>query len=362
MRVLLLADAYSSHTIKWANSLAENGLEVYLYSLSPYDAKFYNDRVKIYQGRNYRVNNFEEGSYFKIIYLSSYFNLKELIEKIKPDILHAHYASSYGFLGSIMNYHPLIISAWGSDITEFPNKSGLHKLILKKILKKADAITATSKFLEKELNIYTKRKISVVPFGIDVNRFKRMDSIPKNEDTIFIGIFKSLEKHYGIDLLLKAFSKAKSAVKFKLKLLIVGSGSLESELKKLTEKLNLSGSVDFTGRIDHNIIERYHNMVDIAAYPSVSDSFGVAVLESSACEKPVIVSDTEGLTETVINNKTGIIVPSGNIDALADALCKLIMSPSLRKQFGWEGRQFVKNSYDWNRNVEQMIKIYQGQI
>ncbi|HEY6906844.1 MAG TPA: glycosyltransferase, partial [Ignavibacteriaceae bacterium] len=106
MRVLLLADAYSSHTIKWANSLAENGLEVYLYSLSPYDAKFYNDRVKIYQGRNYRVNNFEEGSYFKIIYLSSYFNLKELIEKIKPDILHAHYASSYGFLGSIMNYHP----------------------------------------------------------------------------------------------------------------------------------------------------------------------------------------------------------------------------------------------------------------
>ncbi|MDQ9894055.1 glycosyltransferase, partial [Acinetobacter baumannii] len=80
----------------------------------------------------------------KIEYLKVIKEIKKIIYDIKPDILHAHYASSYGLIGSLVNYKPYIISAWGTDTYEFPNNGFIQKYIIKYNLKKADYIFSTS--------------------------------------------------------------------------------------------------------------------------------------------------------------------------------------------------------------------------
>jgi glycosyltransferase involved in cell wall biosynthesis len=93
-----------------------------------------------------------------------------------------------------------------------------------------------------------------------------------------------------------------------------------------------------------------------------SESFGVAVVEASACEIPVVVSDVGGLPEVVENNISGFIVKSRDPEAAAIAIEKLILSKSLRLKMGNAGRERVLQNYNWTNNVTLVIEIYNSLI
>jgi len=115
----------------------------------------------------------------------------------------------------------------------------------------------------------------------------------------------------------------------------------------------------FTGKVSHSEVSEYHNVMDIEVYLSDFESFGVSVIEASACEKPVVVSDVGGLPEVVEHNKTGIIVPQKNPQQAALAIGHLIQNKELRVRLGKAGRVKVGKQYNWDENVRQMIKLYE---
>ena len=92
---------------------------------------------------------------------------KKLSKKILPDLIHAHYASSYGLLGVKAKTTLLITSVWGTDITDFPYKSIFHKHIIKYVLKKSDHIFVTSNFLSKEVKMISGHDSFITPFGVE---------------------------------------------------------------------------------------------------------------------------------------------------------------------------------------------------
>jgi len=98
--------------------------------------------------------------------------------------------------------------------------------------------------------------------------------------------------------------------------------------------------------------------LDIYVAPSLEESFGVAVLEASACNKPVVVSNVGGLPEVVDNGITGFIVEPMNPNDLATAIEKLVRNPSLRLEMGRKGREKVFEEYEWNKCVSAMIEHY----
>lgn len=367
MKVLLLSDAYSIHTIKWAKSLSKKGIEIAIFSLNynenegnPYQ---HNNNIKVYYCADKNAKKRSSG-FAKISYLKALPCLKQVIKEFKPDIVHAHYASSYGLLGALSGFHPFILSVWGSDVFDFPNISFLHKAVIKYNLAKADKILSTSKVMAIETNKYTDKEIVVTPFGIDLDKFKplKVNSIFDKND-IVIGTVKTLEEKYGIEYLIKAFAIVKDKHKYlPLKLLIVGAGSLSTALKKLTYDLGIEKDTVFTGKIEHELVPVYDNMLSVSVSVSNSESFGVAVIEASACGKPVVVSDVGGLPEVVKDGITGIVVPPRNPQETAEAIKKLVLDDSMRKQMGAAGREHVAQFYDWNKNVEQMVDIYRGMI
>ncbi len=154
MKIFLIADASSEHTIRWTNSLLEQNIEIFLFSISKIPLNnFKNTRKFHYYSMNMGQYHFlkSDGRLTKSIYLKSIIQLKKIIKEFSPEILHAHYASSYGLIGAISGFHPFLISAWGSDIFNFPKKSFLHKAILKYNLSKADIILSTSKSMANEI-------------------------------------------------------------------------------------------------------------------------------------------------------------------------------------------------------------------
>ena len=170
-RILLLADLSSSHTEKWVRGLSQQGYVVAIYSLNQCKNKWYNELPHVYL-----LNSQNHGSTVrfllkKLSYILEVPKIRAAIREFKPDILHAHYASSYGLLGALSRFKPFVISAWGSDVYEFPNSSFIHRAILKFNLKKAERILSTSYAMKGELWKYTKKEIEVLPFGVDTDLF-----------------------------------------------------------------------------------------------------------------------------------------------------------------------------------------------
>jgi glycosyltransferase involved in cell wall biosynthesis len=344
---MILADAKSSHTIKWANSLTDNGVDVFILSFRKANIKLYNNNIK-------HLSLKTEGN--KISYLKLLPLVKNEISVFKPDILHSFYATSYGLIGALSKFKPFVISVWGSDVFEFPRKSFLHRAILKFNLKKANFIQSTSKAMALEAKNYTYKEIKVIPFGIDTELFKPKQ---KKDDTIVIGTIKWLEEIYGIKYLIEAFNIiVKKHSDKKLKLLIVGSGSKEEEYKQMVEDYHIEHLVEFTGAVSSVETVKYHQQISIFVALSLQESFGVAILEAAACGVPAVVSNVGGLPEVVDNGKTGFVVKSKNSKQAAGAISKLIMSPELYSEFSNNAREFVVKSYNWNNNIKQQIELY----
>jgi glycosyltransferase involved in cell wall biosynthesis len=262
-------------------------------------------------------------------------------------------------MGACSRYHPFVLSTWGSDLFDFPQKSFWHKKMIEFVINRADHITATSQMLTKETRRYLKKEMDVltVPFGVDIERFRPPDPVPR--DGITVGIVKKLEEKYGVEYLIRAFHSIQHLGP-KLKLLIVGDGSLEDDLKELCRELSIDDKVEFAGFVEHERVPEHLARMDIFVVPSVlaSETFGVAAVEASACQLPVIASDIGGLPEVIVEGETGFMVPPCDPQAIADKMVLLIKNQDLRKKMGLAGRRFVEKHYVWEANASKMEQLY----
>ncbi len=366
-RIFLLSDGKNPHTIKWARGLASQGFDIFIYSLSAFDPVIYSAYPNIqctHSGFGEKFNKTGDGAFRKVIYLKVIVDVRKCISEFKPSVVHAHFASSYGLLGALTGFHPFFISVWGADVYDFPKKSPLHRIVLKWNLAKADRLFSTSHVMAKETKQYTSKEIEVIPFGVDLEKFLPMKVVNPlfPEGSFVVGTVKSLEDKYGISVLIDAFAiLKKNFSSLPLKLLIVGRGTKEAKLKEQASSLGIMGDTIFTGFVSVEKVPQYQNMLDVAVFPSIldSESFGVAVIEANACEKPVIVSQKGGLTEVVEDGVSGLVIPAKDPQLLADAIGKLLTQPELRKEMGLQGRKRIQRLYDWKVNLASMVKAYE---
>lgn len=348
MKILLLAWAGSVHTARIASSLKSQGCTVEVVSFRP----------AVIPGVPVHVLGLAK-ALGRIGYLLSVPRLRRLISQLKPDILHAHYLSSYGAVAAFSGFRPYIVSVWGSDVFDFPRRSLWARRLVSHTLNKADRILSTSHYMASEVARYTMHQVDVTPFGVDVDLFRPLPEV-RPKDTIIIGSVKALEPQYGMDVVIKAFSQANSKWKGPaLRLELVGRGREEGRLKKMADRLGVSGLVDFTGFVEHSVLPSRINRYTLAVFGSVcQESFGVSLLEAQACGVPVVASDVGGFREVVRENQTGILVPRGDYRAMAEAMLVLLSDSQKREKYSEAARDFIVREYPWKKTVEQFIGIY----
>lgn len=354
LKILILGDINSIHLQKWITGLMHE-FNLAVFSLDPLDesssfANQINSKVHVYSNEQVTTN-----SRNKLVYLKTLGKLKEIQQKFQPDIVHAHYATSYGLLGSLIRPKKFLVSVWGTDVYSFPKRSFLHKLTFQFILKRTNAIFSTSFAMKKEIEKYTTKKITVIPFGIDADLFSPGEKVVSKKNFI-VGTVKTLEHVYGIDRLIRAFAIFHSDFP-ESECRIYGTGSQLDSLKKLSLDLNVSNSVHFMGYVSNKFVPEKLREMDVYCALSRQESFGVAVVEASACGIPVIVTDVGGLPEVVEDGKTGYIV-KGKAEEVAKKLVELYKNTELRTVLGRNGRNLVLEKYDWNKNISSMKIAY----
>lgn len=358
MRVLLLSDIDSGHTEKWAIGLSERGIQVGLFSFNKSKYDWFKNKPNIQLLFEAEKRPKGSGLYSKLFYISHLSRLKQKIDEFKPDIVHAHYASSYGLLGALSGFHPYVISAWGTDVMKFPQENFIKKTILKYNLGKADVICATSNTINDYVKDIANRSTKVIPFGVDLNSFKEIGNL-KKPGKFVIGTIKPLESIYNIDKVIRAFAIVKSSHN-EAELMIVGDGSESNHLKQLVKQLKLDDSVIFTGRVKFSDTPNYFNQLNCLVNISEYESFGVSVVEAMACKVPVIVSNTGGLKEVVKSNEMGFLVEPGSIEQTVIAIEKMIMDKKHIETITNKAYDSVKERFDWNLNLSEQIAVYQN--
>jgi len=358
MKVVLLADAGSIHTFRWANGLSKQGIEVHLISQHR-PKQQYTDGVKVHILKGQGLLG-----YFLIVP-----KVRRLLKEIQPNLINAHYASGYGTTARLTNYRPLLLSVWGSDVYDFPYKSFLHNYLIKKNLLASDAIASTSHCMAAQTNKLVKlnKEIYITPFGVDIEYFSVATGVKQSAGEIIIGTVKTMDDKYGIDTLIESFSILLTNIKItapelaeKLKLRLVGGGPKTAQLKLLAKQKAVFDRVEFVGQVDHTQVA--HELAAFDIYVALSrldsESFGVAIIEAGAASKPVVVSDAGGLPEVVKNEVTGLVVTKEDPVAAAKAIEKLVTNAELREKMGAAAKQHVEQTYCWSICLKQMKNVY----
>ncbi|MFY0741931.1 glycosyltransferase [Solibacillus silvestris] len=360
MKICFLANSSSIHTVRWVNALAMLEHDISLLTIQPSEIDKLDKRVKVYE---LKIKN-------KFGYYMNAVEARRIIRKINPDIINAHYASGYGTLARLIGYMPILLSVWGSDVYLYPYQSKWNEKTLRKNLKAASQIASTSHAMKKQTEKFVKSTlpIAVTPFGIDLNKFEPRNLRDRNYITI--GTVKRLEAIYGIDILILAVSglverlhsENQLELISKIRLQIVGEGSERERLKQLAIEKQVDTFTEFIGAVPNDKVPIYLNQFDIYCAFSRSESFGVAILEASACEVPVVVSNVGGLPEVVDDGRTGFVVNPQEIEEIVAKLYELVMNEDARIKMGKYGREFVSEYYDWNKNVAHMVRVYESLI
>ena len=355
MKICYLADAQSAHTQRWAYSIKDKGIDIIIISFR--DANI--NGIPVFVIKTPKIFKISPSSplWSRYHYLFGLKQAREVINKYDPDIVHAFWATSYGFLGARLNHKNFLVSVWGSDIIDIPKNFIITK-IMKFILNKAKFIFCTSQFLLTKTAKYVENRNSLchIHFGISHKQYISKENAKNNK--VIIGSTKYFESKYGLKNLINAFyvlSKKYNNIELRL----YGGGSEKNEMYRLIEKFNISDRCFIRDKVRHEDIAVLMSSFDIYVMPSiVEEAFGVSALEASAIGIPVIGTSVGGVPEVVIHERTGILVEKNNIYSLTEALKKLIESKELRIKYGNAGREFVKENYRWEDSVELKIEKY----
>ncbi len=358
-QILFLADINSIHTERWVKSILKRGFKIALFSLSQKTSSWANGLENFeYRCFGMSADQIKSNRRFgKLAYFSAQKEARNYAKEIDPEIVHAHYASSYGTLARQIGHANTVLSLWGSDVYEFPKRSPIHRLLFKKAVRFAKIVCSTSEDMAHEAKKYVDREMIITPFGVDMDRFVPAEVKTMIEMTT-IGTVKSLEDVYGIDRLIDLYAEFQSKVDFPTRLYIFGEGSQKQSLINRAKLLGIEHQLTFHGFVKGDDLIQAFQSLDVFVALSRRESFGVAALEAQACGVPVLVSNVGGLPE-VTSPETGKIVDENLPDSWCNSLMELTeecRNPNTEKKT----RQFVQANFSHEVCVDKIIEVYRN--
>lgn len=366
MKIMMIAPGRSIHSNNWASAMCDRGHTVYFVT----QESFTNDKYSFLEKVDSRFIVRQLPYKGKKGFILNCRAIKKITKEVNPDVIHVQQAAGYGLLGTFSDKEKAFVSVYGWEVYD-KIKSKLWKLVIGYILHWYKYIGSTSNCMKQQIyQVFPNLKtpIVVTPFGVNMDNFHYKEI---NKDEIVIGTVKKMDKKYGIEYLIKAFAKSyedimniNCKIAEKMYLELVGPGEQIDELKSIAKTTGIENRICFIGKVPHNEVPTWLNRFDVYCAPSIldSESFGVAVIEASACRRPVIVSNVGGLPEVVKDGFTGYVVESKNVCEIANKLTELVLDSDKRKEMGMAGELLVRKKYEWKKCIDLMEDIYDSII
>lgn len=347
MRILYVSDAASIHTRRWAEAFHAAGDEVHVASFRPASIP------------GVTVHVLPTGGLGRAGYLLAVPHLRRIAASLRPDVVHAQYITSYGFLAAAARMKPLVMTAWGTDVLITPRESRLLRGMTTWALARADQITAVAQHMNAALSALGVRedKILALPFGVDTERFRPPAQTRVPPPPLRIICTRNFGPVYSVHTVVDAVRRL-HAQGVALRLDLVGEGPLRGELEAQVEAAGLRDVVEFHGHVDHTRLVELLGRAHLFVSPAVSDGNNVSLNEAMACGCFPLATDIPANAQWIEDGRNGMLFAPGDAAQLADALSRAEADPSLRESAAIRNRTVVEQRADWRHSVARMREIY----
>ena len=309
--------------------------------------------------------------------------LDEVISEIKPDVLHAHSPALNGLAalkaGKKHNI-PVVYEcrAFWEDaaVDHGTTKEGslryrITKMLETYVFKNAQAVTCICEGLRQDIlkRGVAENKITVIPNAVNIEKFSFGQQADENlkqqlglQGKTVLGFIGSFYAYEGIPLILDALPEILKQ-QADTRLLLVGGGPQEQLIKDKVKELKLEPYVIFTGRVPHDQVQDYYNLVDIFVYPRLAMRLTELVtplkpLEAMAQGRLVIASDVGGHKELIKNQENGVLFKANDADSLAFCVLDLLEHSGSWPAMRQAGRQYVEQERNWVKSVSNYQQVY----
>ncbi|MEL7567534.1 MAG: glycosyltransferase family 4 protein [Dehalobacterium sp.] len=309
--------------------------------------------------------------------------LAQLINKKEIHLLHTHGMKAGlvgrlagGVLHSLMGKwgarkdisRPYILSTVHNSVYQYQIPQYQRHLIGKVqrgLAQQTDRFITVSQALKKEIMQWEEipeDKIQVIYNGIKTDFFKNKTTTPYDKLRLglnpllpVVGTVARLAPQKGVEYFIQAAYLVAQVVD-RVQFLIVGGGPLRKDLEKETLKLGLRDKIIFTGQ--HPDTSRIYPLIDVFVMPSLSEGLSISVIEAMAAKRPILATAIGGIPELIDHRETGILVPPGNKQALAQGILELLKRPKWSEKLAEAAGQKAQNLYTIEKMVHQTEDIY----
>ena len=310
--------------------------------------------------------------------------LDAVIEQERPNILHAHSPALDGLAALAAGKRaglPVVYECrafWEDAAVDHGTTSAgslryrLTRALETYVFRHADAVTCICEGLRADIVArgVSQDRVTVIPNAVDIESFGETDGYDQKLASEIgvagkpvIGFLGSFYAYEGLDLAIEALPSMRAQIP-DLVLLLVGGGPQESNLKAQAERLGLADSVIFTGRVPHDQVQRYYDLVDVLVYPRHAMRLTDLVtplkpLEAMAQHRVLVASDVGGHRELIVDGLTGRLFKAGDKEAFAGAVVDMFAKRDEWEEFRRAGREFVENERNWRASVARYQPVYE---
>lgn len=371
MKIMLLSDAASIHTVRWAQYFARRGHEVHLLSYNPFvDSPL--EKINLHRLKHIR--------YIPVI--STPLNLvlgviqvRILAWKNQIDLLNAHYLSNFGIVGSLTGIHPFVASAWGSDVLRLSRNPSVRKFLVIFCMRVADVVTTTAiQTREYVINTFdlSPEKVVRIPWGIDLDIFhrgytKEVNALKKtlglNPGMPVILSNRTMREDYSIESIVDSIPKVLSNHPNAVFLFIRGYGTPEY-VEKITSK-----AIDMGILKNIRIISQLVSPEDMAVFLNASnafislaktDQFASSIMEGMACGTIPVLGNLSVYKQYLKDRENALFVNFDDSDEIAAAVNFCIDNPNIKEDFYIINREIIEREEDWSRNAKRMEELFEA--
>lgn len=249
---------------------------------------------------------------------------------------------------------------------------------LRKIANNTDFLTYISEYthkkISKELSSDAATRMRRITPGVDTTEFMPANKVAGDELRSGLGWLERpvivcvsrLMARKGQDELIRALPEIHKTVP-KASLIIVGEGAHRKDLERLASRLGLVEFVHFTGKVSQTDLPKWYAAADVFAMPCRTrlggwdvEGLGIVFLEASATGLPVVVGNSGGAVDAVVDGETGFLVDGRNTNEIAERMAFLLLNPEISKSMGQAGRNWVSSEWTWDQNFKKLDGLLSG--